>query len=219
MSSRVYVLATHTTIKATEVAELYFCEIVHLHGLPESIVSDQDSKFTSKFWQELHHITGGRLLMSTAFHPETDGTSERAIRSVNQVLHALIDVSQDNWHSKLPAIEFAMNSSISNSMSYAPFEINYGWMPTMINGLTQDTKFKGVKHFAMQAIWNMEKDHDALITSRVYQMHQANKHWRSGPEIVKGSKVYLSTTNLFLPSGCVCKFLPKYIGSYTVIDV
>src|SRR6202453_1508202 len=183
MSSRVYVLATHTTIKATEVAELYFCEIVHLHGLPESIVSDQDSKFTSKFWQELHRITGGRLLMSTAFLPETDGVSECAIRSVNQVLCALIDVSQDNWHSKLPAIKFTMNSSISNSMSYTPFEINHGWMPTMINGLTQDTKFKGVKHFAMQAIWNMEEAHNALITSCVYQTHQANKLRHNRPDL------------------------------------
>ena len=90
--------------------------------------------------------------MSTVFHSETDGVSERTIRSVNQVLHALIDISQDNWHSKLSAIEFTMNSSINNSTSYAPFEINYGWMPTIINGLMQDTKFKGVKHFAMQAI-------------------------------------------------------------------
>src|SRR6202453_2872514 len=156
--------------------------------------------------------------MTTAFHPETDGASEHAIYSVNQVLRALIDVSQDNWHSKLPAVEFAMNSSISNSTSYAPFEINYGWMPTMINGLTQDTKFKGVKRFAMQAIWNMEEAHDALITSRVYQMHQANKLRCCGPKIVKGSKVYLSTTNLSLPAGRVRKFLPKYIGPYTVID-
>src|ERR1700677_2362310 len=193
MSSMVHLLATHTTVKATEVAELYFREIVYLHSLPESIVSDRDSKFTSKFWQELHRITGGRLLMSTAFHPETDGTSERAIHSVNQVLRALIDVSQDNWRSKLPAIEFAMNSSINNSTSYAPFEINYGWMPTMIDGLMQDTKFKGVKCFAMQAICNMQEAHDAFITSRIYQTHQANKHRPSGPEIAKGSKVYLST--------------------------
>src|SRR6202453_5236489 len=156
--------------------------------------------------------------MTTAFHPETDGASEHAIYSVNQVLRALIDVSQDNWHSKLPAVEFAMNSSISNSTSYAPFEINYGWMPTMINGSTQDTKFKSVKCFAMQAIWDMKEAHNALITSRVYQTHQANKLWRSGPKIVKGSKVYLSTTNLSLPAGHVHKFLPKYIGPYTVID-
>ena len=64
----------------------------------------------------------------------------------------------------------------------------------------------------------MEEAHDALITSRIYQTHQANKLRRSGPEIVKGSKVYLSTMNLSLPAGRVRKFLPKYIGPYTVID-
>src|SRR5271154_3386462 len=64
----------------------------------------------------------------------------------------------------------------------------------------------------------MEEAHDALITSCIYQTHQTNKHRCSGPKIVKDSKVYLSTTNLSLPSGHVCKFLPTYIGPYTVID-
>jgi len=67
---------------ASELASLYVKDIVRLHGLPDTIVSDRDSKFTSKFWSEVHRILGTKLLMSTAFHPQTDGASERANRSV-----------------------------------------------------------------------------------------------------------------------------------------
>ena len=63
----------------TELAWLYLWDIVHLHGMPESIVSDRDSKFTARFWRELHRCLGTKLLMSTSFHPQTDGHSERAI--------------------------------------------------------------------------------------------------------------------------------------------
>ena len=65
-------------------------EIVRLHGLPETIVSDRDTKFTSAFWRETHRMLGVKLLMSTAFHPQMDGASERAIRTVTQILRTMV---------------------------------------------------------------------------------------------------------------------------------
>src|SRR6202041_2545236 len=115
LSSMVHLLACSSTIKATEVAALYYKEIGRLHGLPESIVTDRGPRFTGKFWQELNRITGSKLFMSTAFHPETDGASEWSIRSAGQILRSMVNNSQTDWSDKLPAVEFAMNSSISNS--------------------------------------------------------------------------------------------------------
>jgi hypothetical protein len=77
LTSMVHLLATNTSTSASEVAYLFYREVVRLHGLPNSIVSDRDSKFTSKFWTELHWIMGTKLLMSTAYHPQTDGATER----------------------------------------------------------------------------------------------------------------------------------------------
>ena len=131
LTSMIHLIPVNTTTKATEIAWLYFREIVRLHGLPETIVSDRDSKFTSKFWKELHRLVGTKLLMSTAFHPQTDGVSEHAIRSVSQILRSLVNPQQTNWVEKIPLVEFAINSTISGSSTFAPFKLNYGYMPIL----------------------------------------------------------------------------------------
>jgi hypothetical protein len=89
LTSLVHLIPTTTRAKATEIAWLFLKDIVRLHGLPETIVSDRDSKFVSKFWRELHRLMGVKLLMSTAYHPQTDAMGERAIRGVTQVLRGL----------------------------------------------------------------------------------------------------------------------------------
>src|SRR6202795_4957128 len=165
LTSMVHVLPCHSTVTATQVADLYYREIVRLHGLPESIVSDRDPRFTSKFWQELHRLPGSKLLMATAFHPETDGASERVIRSVNQILRSFVNDHQTDWNEKLPLVEFALNSSVNSSSKFAPFELNYGWMPTMMTGIKQDTPYAGVKQFVERAIQSLDEAHDALIES------------------------------------------------------
>ena len=85
MMSMVHLIPVHTRMTATDLSWIYHREIVHLHGLPSSIVSDRDSKFTSKWWRELHRILGTKLLMSTSFHPQTDSQMERANRNVGQI--------------------------------------------------------------------------------------------------------------------------------------
>ena len=81
-------------------------------------------------------------MMSTAFHLQTDGASERANRSVGQILWVMIEPSQTDWVNKLPLMEFAINSNISSSTGFAPFELNYGYMPTLIGGITPMEKAK-----------------------------------------------------------------------------
>ncbi len=76
MMSMVHLIPVHTKLTTTELSWKYLREIVRLHGLPASIVSDRDSKFTSKWWRNLHKIMGAKLLMSTLFHPQTDGSTK-----------------------------------------------------------------------------------------------------------------------------------------------
>src|ERR1700728_942291 len=124
LTSMVHLIPVNITVKASELASLYVKEVVRLHGLPDSIVSDRDSKFTSKFWSETHRILGTKLLMSTAFHPQTDGATERANRSVGQILRTLIQPDQTDWVEKLPLTEFAINSNLSSSTGFARVELH-----------------------------------------------------------------------------------------------
>src|SRR6266511_685843 len=121
LSKRDHFEPTVTTATAPDTAKLFFSSIFRLHGLPRAIVSDRDSKFTSRFWQELFRLLGVKLAMSTAFHPQTDGQTERANRTLEDMLRAFVNYRQTNWDECLPAAEFAYNNSLQASTGYTPF--------------------------------------------------------------------------------------------------
>jgi len=115
--------------------------------------------------------------------------------------------------------EFAINLSVSSSTGFAPFELNCGYMPTIIRGITPFENAKpGIKRFINQAIHNLEMADDAIIQSQVMQTRYANKRWRRESPIVIGDKVYLSTENLNLPKNRSRKLMPKYIGPYKMMN-
>ena len=128
----VHLVPVNTTTTASQLSVIYICKVVRLHRLPSLIISDQDPKFTSKWWRELHRLLGMKLLMSTSFHPQTDGATERANRSIVQMFRSLIKPDQKDWVQQCPMIEFVINSSVGNATKLAPFEINCGYMPTMM---------------------------------------------------------------------------------------
>ncbi|GJW94854.1 putative reverse transcriptase domain-containing protein [Tanacetum coccineum] len=104
----------------------YLKEVVSRHGVPVSIISDRDGKFTSHFWKSLHKALGTRLDMSTAYHPETDGQSERTIQTLEDMLRACVLDFGKGWDKHLPLVEFSYNNSYHTSIKAAPFEALYG---------------------------------------------------------------------------------------------
>jgi len=101
-------------------------EIVRLHGVPLSIVSDRDSKFSSKFWDGFQSALGTRVNLSTAFHPQTDGQSEQTIQTLEDMLRACAVEYTGNWDRHLPLAEFAYNNSYHSSIEMAPYKALYG---------------------------------------------------------------------------------------------
>ncbi|VVA38897.1 PREDICTED: reverse mRNAase, partial [Prunus dulcis] len=114
---------------ASSVAKLFFKEVIRLHGLPVSIVSDRDVKFVSYFWKTLWKLFGTSLKFSSAFHPQTDGQTEVVNRSLGDLLRCLVGDKQGNWDLILPVAEFAYNNSANRTTGKSPFEIVYGVMP------------------------------------------------------------------------------------------
>ena len=106
--------------------DLYVNEIVRLHVIPLSIVSDRDPRFTSRFWKELQSAFGTRLNFSTAFYPQTDGQSERVIQVLEDMLRGCVLEFLGSWDRHIPLMEFAYNNSYQSSIGMAPYEALYG---------------------------------------------------------------------------------------------
>ncbi|GJT36822.1 reverse transcriptase domain-containing protein [Tanacetum coccineum] len=108
--------------KMDRLARLYLNEMVARHGVPISIISDRDSRFTSRFWQSMQEASGTRLDLSTAYHPQTDGQSERTIQTLEDMLRACILDFEGSWDVHIPLVEFSYNNSYHSSVRCAPFE-------------------------------------------------------------------------------------------------
>ena len=138
--------------------------------------------------------------MSTSFHPQTDGQTEHANHSIGQIFRTVVRHDQKDWVDRVDLTEFAINASVSQTTKYAPFELNGGYMPSMIKEIHTDQAIpKGICTFAEQALRNLADAHDAIIELHVFQTSQANKHRGKEPKIATGDLVYLSTKNLNLP--------------------
>ncbi|GKA66289.1 putative reverse transcriptase domain-containing protein, partial [Tanacetum coccineum] len=112
--------------KMDRLARLYLNEIVARHGVPISIISDRNSRFTSRFWQSMQEALGTRLNMSTAYQPQTDGQSERTIRTLEDMLRACVLDFGGSWEVHLPLVEFSYNNNYHSSVRCVSFEALYG---------------------------------------------------------------------------------------------
>ncbi|GJZ81829.1 ribonuclease H-like domain-containing protein [Tanacetum coccineum] len=126
LTKSAHFIPTRETDSMETLTRLYIKEIVSWHGVPISIISDRDSHFTSRFWKSLQNALGTQLDMSTTYHPETDGQSERIIQTLEDMLRACVIDFGKGWEKHLPLVEFSYNNSYHASIKATPFEALYG---------------------------------------------------------------------------------------------
>ena len=126
LTKSAHFLSVRTDYSLDKLAELYIKEIVRLHGIPISIISDRDPRFTSRFWGKLQEAMGTRLNFSTAFHLQTDGQSERVIQILEDMLRSCAIDYERSWDRHIPLVEFVYNNSFQSSIGMAPYEALYG---------------------------------------------------------------------------------------------
>ena len=125
----VYYKPVKVTIDAPGLAEIIIDVVVRYHGLPDSIVTDRGSLFTSKFWSSLCYFLGIKRRLSTAFYPQTDGQTERQNSTMEAYLRAFVNFEQNDWARLLPMAEFAYNNAKNASTGHTLFELNCGYHP------------------------------------------------------------------------------------------
>ena len=129
LTKMVHYKSIKVTINAPGLAEVIIEVVVRHHGLPDSIVTDWGSLFTSKFWSSLCYFLGIKRRLSTAFHPQIDGQTKRQNTMMEAYLQAFVNIEQNDWARLLPMAEFAYNNAKSASTSFMPFELNCGYHP------------------------------------------------------------------------------------------
>ncbi|GJT78285.1 putative nucleotidyltransferase, ribonuclease H [Tanacetum coccineum] len=204
----------------SKLAEIFQQEIVRLHGTPTSIVSDRDPKFTSRFWKGLQKAWGTRLKFSTAFHPQTDGQSERTIQTLEDMLRACALEWTGSWDEYLCLVEFAYNNSWHASIKAAPFELLYGrkcrapicWDEVgerLIEGpeLIEITNEK------------VAVAKEKLKEARSRQKSYADKH-RRDLEFQVGDRVFLKVSPFrgVKRFGIKGKLSPRFIGPFEILE-
>ena len=118
-------LPMRTDYSLDKLAELYIKEIVRLHRIPISIISDRDPRFTSRFWGKLQKALGTRLNFNTAFHPQMDGQSERVIQILEDMLRSCVIDYEGSWDRHIPLVEFVYNNSFQSSIGMEPYKALY----------------------------------------------------------------------------------------------
>ncbi|KAJ9558183.1 hypothetical protein OSB04_012797 [Centaurea solstitialis] len=220
LSKSAHFLPMKETYSMERLARLYIAEIVRLHGTPVSIVSDRDARFTSTFWQSFQREMGTRVNLSTAYHPQTDGQSERTIQTLEDMLRACVLDFGGSWEDHLPLIEFAYNNSYHSSIEAAPYEILYGRKcrtPLCWNEV-------GEKQLAGPEVVQITSDkinqvRERLKTARDRQKSYADKR-RKDIEFQVGDQVMLKVSPWkgVIRFGKKGKLSPRYVGPFRITE-
>jgi hypothetical protein len=216
LSKMAHYIPTVTQITAKELADLFFKEIIRLHGVPESIISDRDPRFTSEFWRVLWEKLGTKLSMSTAHHPQSDGQTKWMNRTLEEGLRSYVNYHMTDWDQHLSALEFAYNNTVQESSGYSPFYLNTGQHPRIPLSVGSSSNML-VSDVLTQLSSDMEAAKESLRYAQQQQAKYANQH-RVDTVYKQGDHVMLSTEHLN-KGGRAPKLSSKFTGPFRIVKV
>jgi hypothetical protein len=165
------------------------------HGMPKTIISDRDKLFTSNYWATLMSAIGIQQKLSTSFHPETDGQTERTNRTLKQYLRIYCNYQQDNWVSLLPMAQLAHNNKQSEATGHTPFFANHGRHPNLFERTLPGPKAERALTKTADMKNTYDKMRESIKRAQDSSIQHANKKRKTAPQLKKGDKVYLLTSN------------------------
>lgn len=222
LTKMAHFIPSYTTTSSPELAKIFLSHIFSKHGVPSDIVSDRGSIFVSQFWSELMRVLGVKQNLSTAYHPQTDGQTERVNQVVEAYLRAYVDYAQDDWAEWLPLAEFAYNNAEHSSTGMSPFYANYGFHPRLeaseILPSTNTPAIASAQEF-LKGLRKTQKEAQEAIVKAV-GTHKVNydKRRKDAPPYKEGDKVFLSAENI-KTTRPTKKLSERQLGPYEVLNV
>jgi transposase InsO family protein len=197
-SKMTHFIPTTNTIDSEHLANLVVKEIIRLHGVPANIVTDRGSVFASSFWADFMFLLQVHRSLSTAYHPQTDGQTERLNSVLEQYLRSFINYEQDDWVDLLPMAEFAYNNSVHASTKETPFRVLYGYDPRVIElqtNIENEPPAQDVQVRAERLASFRRRVHEDLIKAREYQEKYYSKN-KIAKTYKIGDQVWIDLTNI-----------------------
>jgi hypothetical protein len=220
-SKMAHFIPCHTTYDATKVANLYFEEVVKLHGIPRTMVSDRDSKFLSHFWITLWKKLGTKLKFSTACHPQTDGQTEVVNRTLGALLRALVSKDKKSWDTLLSHAEFAYNRSPNRATKLSPFEVVYGKNPLKpmdLSPMSTSTKFSFEASKRVEEIKKLHEEVREKIMRYTQRIEEKVNQKRKKVIFKPGDLVWIHLKKERFPNRRKGKLKPRSDGPFEVIE-
>ncbi|KAI2663491.1 Transposon Tf2-6 polyprotein [Labeo rohita] len=214
-SKAVHLVALSGLPSAKTTAELILEHVVRLHGFPQDIVSDRGPQFTAKFWQAFCCLVGTTSSLSSGFHPQTNGQTERANQQLERFLRCFASEHQRSWASYLVWAELSNNLHTSTATGLSPFEVCYGFQPPIFEHQEPEVEVPSAQQLVRRCrrLWNHAR---AAIqkANRRYVVQHRRRH-PPGRLFHVGDRVYLSTKNINLKTDSR-KLTPRYIGPFKI---
>ena len=202
------------TIDSEGVTTLYLKHVLPHYGIPKKIISDRDPRFTSHFTQELCKILDVQQNISTAYHLQTDGASERTNQSLKQYLRIYCSMQQNNWHTYLPMAQYTKNSWPSATMKKAPFDLLIGYTPSV---------HQPERKSSIPTLDEQLSDIESARKATQEAQCKVQETWVKDRPRFKpfsiGEQVWLEGTNLKLPANLTNKLSPRRYGPFKVVAV
>lgn len=220
LTKSAHFLPYNVTQSLEELAKLYITEIVRLHGIHISIISDRDARLTSRFWKILQTEFGSQLRFSTTFHPQTDGQSERTIQTLEDMLRACVLDFQGSWEDHLPLVEFSYNNSYHSSIGIAPYEALYGRPYRSPICWEQDGNHENMgPELVRDTVKQIEMIRKRLLTAQSRQKSCADRR-RKELSFEVGDHVFLkiSPTKGVVRFGIKGKLSPRFVELFEILE-
>lgn len=218
LTKMAHFIPTTVNITAEGLAQLMIRELLRLHGVPKAIVSDHDPRFTSELWKKFCRALDTKQKMSTAYHPQTDGQSERTNQTIEQMIRCALMGDETRWADVLPILVYAYNSMQQSSTKAAPFDLSYGFIPPkpICQRLGVPT-IPGGTALPFQATIKLQAAKRQLETAQRNQKHYAGRTRRQ-VNYHTGQQLWLKAA--LLPDEGNSKALgERYKGPFTITEM